>query len=90
MISRTLTVLQSDGALPLEEFAFDAGWCGRRPTPEETSRARQFRIAGWSRLPAADLPAVKGQLARGRPVLFAMRVGPAFLKLKRGRRIRHG
>ena len=42
----------------------------------ERARAARYRIHGWSRVDAADLNGVKGQLARGRPVLFAIAVGP--------------
>jgi C1A family cysteine protease len=81
-ISRTLDVLREVGALPIEEYAFDAGWCGRRPTEAERIRAAQYRIRGWSRLEANNLAAVKGQLARGRPVLFAMQHGPSLPALR--------
>jgi C1A family cysteine protease len=74
-ISRTLDFLRSAGALPIEEFAFDAGWCGRRPTDAERQRAAGFRIKGWSRFDASDIDRAKEQLARGVPVIFAMRTG---------------
>jgi hypothetical protein len=77
-LSRTLDVLRDVGALPIEEYSFDAGWCGREPSAAERTRAARFRIPGWRRLDAADLNAVKGKLAGGRPVVFAMQIGPAF------------
>jgi C1A family cysteine protease len=75
-ISATLQLLRDGGAVPIEEFAFDAGWCGRQPTPRERDAAQRYRIAGWSRFEAADPAAVKAQLARGVPVIFAIRSGP--------------
>ena len=74
-VSKTLDLLRTSGGLPIEEFVYDAGWCGRQPTPAERRRALQFRIAGWSRFSAKDLSAVKSQLARGAPVIFSMRTG---------------
>jgi hypothetical protein len=77
-IARTLEVLRTVGALPLDEFAFDAYACTREPTRDEMSRAARWRIKSWSRVDAHDLGSVKGQLAYGRPVIFAMSVGPKF------------
>jgi C1A family cysteine protease len=74
-ISKTLDFLRENGALPLDEFAFDAGSCARLPTDDERKRAQRYRIKSWSRIDATDLDAVKGQLARGVPIIFAMRVG---------------
>ena len=77
-ITRTLEILRTIGALPLEEFAFDGNACTREPSGDEMARAARWRIKGWSRVDAHDLGAVKGQLARGRPVIFGMAVGPKF------------
>ena len=77
-IARTLEVVRTIGALPLEEFAFDAYAWTREPTAVEMSHASRWRIKGWSWVDAHDLSAVKGQLAYGRPVIFAMPVGPKF------------
>jgi hypothetical protein len=74
-ISNTLELLRTTGGLPIEEFVYDAGWCGRQPTPAQRARAQEFRISGWSRFRARDLDTVKAQLARGAPVIFSMRIG---------------
>ena len=73
--SKTLDLLRDIGTLPIEEFAFDPGWCGRVPTEAERKRAQRYRIKGWSRFDASVVDLVKAQLARGVPVIFAMRVG---------------
>lgn len=78
----TLNLLKTEGALPLSDYAYDAGWCGRLPTQAEHARARRYRIAGWRVLPGSDLAAVKAQLAQGIPVLFGANVGPAMHALK--------
>ena len=77
-ITRTLEVLRTIGALPLDDFTFDANACTREPVRDEMTRAAHWRIKGWSRVDAHDLTAVKGQLAHGRPVIFGMKVGPKF------------
>jgi hypothetical protein len=74
-ISKTLVLLRDTGALPVERFSFDAGWCGRLPTEAERQAAAKYRIKGWHAFDAKDIAAVKAQLARGAPVIFAMRVG---------------
>ena len=43
MVRATLDVLRDTGALPLPEYAYDPGWCGRLPTPEQQARAESFR-----------------------------------------------
>jgi len=61
---------------------FDAGWCGRQPTAAEKQRAARYRIKNWSRFDATDLNAVKQQIARGVPVIFAMRIGATVTGLR--------
>jgi Papain family cysteine protease len=45
-ISATLNFLRDTGSVPIEEFAFDGGWCGRQPTSAELERARQQLARG--------------------------------------------
>ena len=73
-ISATLNYLRDTGSVPIEEFSFDGGWCGRQPTDAELERARQFRIKSWAAFDATDIDNVKRQLARGVPVIFATHV----------------
>ncbi len=80
--SKTLDYLKNVGALPIEEYAFDAGYCGRIATPAELQRAGQFRIKGWSAFNAANVERVKQQLASGSAVIFNMYVGPRFRSLR--------
>jgi C1A family cysteine protease len=80
--SATLDVLKNVGTLPIEEYVFDAGWCGRQPTAAEKQRAARYRIKNWSRFDATDLNAVKQQIARGVPVIFAMRIGATITGLR--------
>jgi C1A family cysteine protease len=80
--SATLDVLKNIGTLPIEEYVFDAGWCGRQPTAAEKQRAARYRIKTWSRFDATDLAMVKQQLARGVVVIFGMRVGATVTGLR--------
>lgn len=73
-ISSMLNLVRDVGALPIEEFAFDGGWCGRLPTATELERAKGFQIKGWSAFDATNVDKMKEQLARGVPVVFAMRL----------------
>jgi C1A family cysteine protease len=73
-ISATLNLLRDVGSVPIEEFAFDGGWCGRQPTTAELERARQFRVRSWAAFDASVIDKVRQQLARGVPVIFATRV----------------
>jgi hypothetical protein len=80
--SSTLDLLRDVGALPIEEFAFDGGWCGRLASDSELQRAAKYRIKGWSKLDATHLEEVKAQLARGVPVAFAIHTSKEFHDLK--------
>jgi C1A family cysteine protease len=71
--SSTLNMLRDIGALPIEEFAFDGGWCGRVPTAAELERAGSYKIRGWAAFDATNTDKVKEQIARGVPVIFGMR-----------------
>jgi C1A family cysteine protease len=77
-LSTTLDLLRDVGAVPIDEYVFDAGSCTRQPTAAELQRAATFRIKGWSHFDAADLNAIKGQLARGVPVLFGLATSRPF------------
>ena len=77
-VSKTLDLLKEQGALPIDEFVFNAGWCGRMPTEAERQRAQRYRIGSWSWFAASDVDRVKEHLARGVPVIFTMVVGQRF------------
>jgi hypothetical protein len=81
-VSTTLDMLRDVGALPKDEFVFDAGWCGRLPTDAELQRAAKYRIQGWARFDATHVEEVKAQLARGVPVIFDVHVNEQFQQFK--------
>lgn len=76
-ISATLNMLRDVGALPLDAYAFDAGWCGRRPSADERKEAARYRIKGWRALDGSKLDQVKSELAEGRAVIFSVGMGDA-------------
>jgi hypothetical protein len=80
--SATLDMLKDVGALPMQEFVFDAGWCGRQATAAELERAAHYRIRGWSKLDATQVESVKAQLARGVVVIFDSQTNKTFDDLK--------
>lgn len=82
-ISTTLDLLRDVGALPIAAFAFDGGWCGRRPSPTDLAEAARYRIRGWSAFDASDPAGVKGQIADGRVVMVSVPSGAA-LRAHRG------
>lgn len=77
-ISDTLNLLRDVGALPIKQYAFDPGWCGRKPTAEERAQAAQYRIKGWAAVDATNLEVVKSLIASDMPVIFGMTVGSQF------------
>ncbi|GJD47255.1 hypothetical protein AFCDBAGC_5148 [Methylobacterium cerastii] len=77
-ISDTLNLLRDVGALPIEQYAFDPGWCGRKPTADELANAAQYRIKSWAAVDAANLDVVKSLIANDTPVIYGMSVGSRF------------
>jgi hypothetical protein len=76
-VSVFLNVMRDVGALPLTEYAFDPGYCGRLPTDEERRRATAFRIPDWAFIRGAPIDRVKEQLETGHPVIFSITHGTA-------------
>ena len=81
-ISKTLDLLKEKGGLPISEFAFDAGWCGRVPTQAELQRSANYKIKGWKRINAKSLDLVKAALNQNIAVIFAMRPGQKFFAMR--------
>ena len=76
-VSSTLNMLRDVGVLPLDAFAFDAGWCGRHPSLAERTEAARYRIKSWRALDGSKLDQVKTELAEGRVVIFSVGMGDA-------------
>jgi C1A family cysteine protease len=85
-LSTVLDFLGESGTLPIEEFAFDGGWCGRLPITVELQRAAKYKIKSWSKIDPTKMDSVKAQLARGVPVVFGINAD-AELKALQGDKI---
>jgi len=79
-ISDALTVQGQVGALPIREYT--AMNCNQPPAPQDKARAVDYRIGGFRRVDPERPDDVKGELARGRPVVFGMLLNREFMKLR--------
>jgi len=73
------------GAASLAQMPYDASSC-IMPDPSLRKRASQFRIRRWRYIDPRDLDTIKGELAKGHPVIFGMPVGDNFMR-HRGNRV---
>ena len=74
-----LNVLESQGALTMEDFAYDEHDCSKTPTEAQIQRAWEYRIARWMRVNVQSLAEMKAQITRGFPVIIGMNVPNSFL-----------
>jgi len=82
-ISDALKLLQR-GAVSLAEYPYDERSCSRPPA-SIAGQATRFRITGYGRFrDHRRLDDVKGELAKGNPVIFGARYSADFHKLKGG------
>lgn len=92
---RALELLESTGAVPLDEFAYDQKSCAKKPSGEQRERAAAYRIAGFTRLSVdsddykTNALALKQHLAQGAPVVIGMKVGGTFEDKMEGQRVWH-
>ena len=79
-ISDTLNLLRDVGALPIDQYAFDPGWYGRKPTANERANSAQYRINSWAAVDAVNLDVIKSLIANDTPVIYGMAVGSWFAR----------
>jgi hypothetical protein len=79
-ISDALAVQGQVGALPIRDYG--TANCNQPPGPGDKARATDYRIGGFRRVQPDKPDDIKGELARGRPVVFGMMVGQAFMSLR--------
>ena len=77
-IGMTLEFLKLKGAPPLRSFPYSQNNCSALPDQAVESVATQFKIDNWRRLTKGNLDDVKGEIARGRPVIIGMIVSEKF------------
>src|SRR6476620_4539216 len=61
------------GAISLQAYPYRDGRC-QKPTRAEQTRATDFQIADWQAVDVRSLDQVKGELAKGHPVVIGIRV----------------
>lgn len=86
-IADALDLLTNEGSVSLADMSYGTMMCRQAPPPELISKAAAWRIGGW-RAVQHEIPDdwrspivmddVKGQLAAGLPIVFAMTVTPEF------------
>jgi hypothetical protein len=80
-VPQALELLKT-GAVGLDAMPYD----GRRCSPPAAAirqQATRFRIQDWLLIDIGSLDSIKGELARGHPVIFAMTEGEEFRELRR-------
>lgn len=70
-ITDALDLLQQAGSLDAATYRYDDQLC-RTVELAEHGDALGFEVAGWARVEHGDLDQVKGELARGHPVILSM------------------
>jgi len=83
-ISAALQFMQDEGAPPLAAFPYVENDCSARPDPAAQAKAGEFRIRSWQSIEPGKLDDIKGQLARGNPVVFGMQISESFRRVRPG------
>jgi hypothetical protein len=78
-----LNLLKDGGALSLTAFPYRVGQCGR-PSLLEHATATDFRIRSYSGVDYSSLDQVKGELAKGHPVIIGISTRKSLKALQRG------
>lgn len=79
------------GAVPFDEFAYTDQNCTKQPSPSLMDQAKAFKIIGFQRLTdekrgkAAEMLAIKQNLAKGSPIIIGMMVGGSFMSNMMGK-----
>jgi hypothetical protein len=82
---KALNFLRDVGTVPYKDYIGTINSCSPSNTSNELlSRAKNFRISGWERIPRKDLDRIKGKLYLGIPVAVGMDVGEKFQDYKSG------
>lgn len=77
-IRDALDIIESQGALPMDKFGYDARRCDQLPTEGQVQSAWEYRIAKWMRVNVQSLAEMKAQIVKGFPVVVAMEAHQAF------------
>jgi hypothetical protein len=83
-ISAALEFMKNEGAPTLAAFPYVESDCTRAPDPAVQAKAGEFRIRSWQSIEPRKLDDIKGQLARGNPVVFGMQISESFRRVRAG------
>ncbi len=75
-----LDLLKKEGAASLKTFGYSQKSCAV-PSPARRAQANDFKIAGWIAVDYTHVDQVKGELAKGHPVILSLRDTKAFHRL---------
>ena len=78
MFSDAFNILQR-GSVSLAQMPYNSRSCGP-PSAAIVKLADQFKIRSWKYVNPRNLDTIKGELAKGHPVVFGMRVSDDFLR----------
>uniref|UniRef100_UPI0009FDC39F C1 family peptidase n=1 Tax=Methylobacterium sp. B34 TaxID=95563 RepID=UPI0009FDC39F len=82
-ISAALNLLRDKGSLSLSNYPYDALQC-HRPNIDQQRQANDFKIERWLAVDYSKLDQIKGELAKGHPVIVSVRLSKAFHRLHAG------
>ncbi|MCW3075664.1 MAG: cysteine protease [Bacteroidetes bacterium] len=84
-ITDAVQLMTSKGAVPYDEFPYDAGSCEKKPDERILQDASKYRMCGGNRLTltgddyTVDVNAMRQNLAHNAPVIIGMSVGGTFM-----------
>ena len=80
-VYHALDILKA-GVVSMAEMPYDQENCSPAPDVRMQTAAKKFRIDAWEYVDPSDIDTIKGNLAAGNPVEFAMNLAPSFPKFK--------
>jgi hypothetical protein len=78
-IPDALSLLKSQGVATLGEFSYNPQVCNKKPDQSIKAAALRNVISDWKTIRSGDIAAVKAELYKGNPVMFAMWIDETFL-----------
>ena len=92
-LQKAMEFMQKSGAVPLQDFPYDANDCSRQAASNLLQKAADNKIHGFTRLTETDdvnginIRAIKEHLAKDAPVVIGMMVGGSFMQDMMGQKV---
>jgi hypothetical protein len=80
-IADALDLLKQEGAVSLRQAPYSDSACNR-PSAKLKALAHDFRITGWKAVSLGTPDNIKGEIAKGNPVVFGMSITQEFHQLR--------